>query len=466
MRIVLDLQACQSGSRFRGIGRSAISLATQMVPLLEKRDYEVIVLLNRAYPEEGRVVRRSLSTVSDSVQFLEFNVPLPCSAGDLNNTWRQRAAELLREHALGCLEPDFIHTSQLVADGWADDTVTSVGELGLELPTAVTQHDLIPMAMSDIYMPPGPFREHYLRKLEGLKRANLLLAVSEFSRIEAIEWLNIPEERIVTISSAVSADFVRLSMFRIDNEGTLDKFGLNKGYLFYVPGGFDPRKNLDRLIEAFASLPAKVRKGYPLVIGSKLYAGQREEIIGKAVAAGLAEGEVVLTDYVTDEELIDLYRGCHLYVFPSLHEGFGLPVLEAMVCGAPVIASNCTGITEAVGMPEALFNPHSVTSIADAMHRGIADETFRTKLKAHAAVHPNKFSWERSAAIVVQAIESKHRELLNQGWRPVPRNELPPCDDLLQRIVSSDIDCAPNGDDLQQFQRCFDANMMIGEYSP
>lgn len=466
MRIIIDLQSCQSGSRFRGIGRNAISLTSQMIPILKAHGNEVIVFVSAAYPEEGRAIRSLLSGVCEGVRILEFHVTLPCAAAESTNVWRQRAAELLREYAIACLEPDFVHLSQLVADGWGDDTVTSIGELGVHLPTVLTQHDLIPLVMADTYMPPGVFRDHYLRKLEGLKRADLLLAVSDYTRLEVLEWLGISESDIVNISSAVSTDFIKLASSRVNTNTTLSKYGLRQNYLLYVPGGFDPRKNLDRLFEAYASLPANVRKRHQLVIASKLYPGQRESVFEKAASFGLQDDEFVLTDYVPDEELIDLYRGCYLYVFPSLHEGFGLPVLEAMAFGAPVIASNCTGITEAVGLLESLFDPYSVASIAEMMRRALTDEAFRKRLKAHAAVHPNKFSWEKSAEIAVESIEAKHKVLLEKGWRPIKREDLPSCNDLLKRLEEMKCGVMPDDNDLLQFRQCYEANRTIWLQNP
>lgn len=465
MRIVLDLQACQSDSRYRGIGRNAISLASQMIRVLESRGHQVIVLLNGAYPDEGASVRSMLGDVNSGAHFVEFHTPLPCAAGVQQNRWRQRAAELLREYVLAYLEPHFIHMAQLVADGWSDNTVASIGELGVYLPTALTQHDLIPLVMSDIYLPPGEFREYYLRKLSELRKADLLLAVSEYSRREAIDLLNISQSKIVNISSAVSSHLVELEESRGNYEGTLKKFGLTRGYFLYAPGGFDARKNVEGLIEAFALIPEDVRKKHPLVIASKLHPGCRERILSKLTEVNLSVGEVVLTDYVPDEELVDLYLGCGLYVFPSVHEGFGLPVLEAMSLGVAVVASNRTGIAEAVGLAEALFDPYSIESISEAMLKGILDNTFRQKLKAHARVHSRKFSWEKSALIAVDAVELKHRDLIDQGWKPVSRKELPTCEELLSRLSSLRIGIVPTRDDLQQFRQCFDGNKEMARSS-
>ena len=461
MRIVIDLQACQSGSKYRGIGRNAISLASQMIHILGARGHQLIVLLNGAYPDEGAAVRSALDMANSSTHYVEFHTPLPCAAGDQRNRWRQRAAELLREYVLAYMEPHFVHMPQLVADGWADNTVASIGELGIYQPTALTQHDLIPLVMSDVYLLHEEFRNYYLRKLNELRKADLLLAISEYSRREAIELLGIPHSKIVNISSAVSGHLIELGGSRDNYEGTLKKFGLAPGYFLYAPGGFDARKNVEGLIEAFALIPEHIRKKHRLVIASKLSPDSKGRILRKLTEVKLSVGEVVLTDYVPDEELVDLYRGCGLYVFPSIHEGFGLPALEAMSLGVAVVASNCTGIAEAVGLDEALFDPFSRESIAEAMHRGILDNAFRQRLKAHARVHSGRFSWEKSAVIAADSIELKYKDLVHQGWKPVSRKELPTCDELLGRLTSLTSGAGPGQDDLLQFRRCYEENKKI-----
>ena len=460
MRIVIDLQTCQSASRFRGIGRYSLSLATHMIPLLEAQGHEVIIFLHGGFPDELEVVRPVLEQVGKRVRFAVFSVTTPCAAGTPANEWRQRAAELLREHALACLEPDFVHMSQLMADGWGDDTIASIGELGVHIPTALTQYDLIPLVLQDIYLPEGTFREYYFRKLQGVKRSDLLLAISDYSRGEVIEKLGFSAGNVVSISSAVSQKIKALYQSRsVDlSLATLNKFSINPTFLLYAPGGFDARKNMERLLEAFAALPSNIRKAFPLVIASKLYPGQREGLLWMAAKNGLEEADVVLTDYVSDEELVDLYRLCHLYVFPSIHEGFGLPVLEAMVCGAPVVAANCTGVTEAMGLQEALFDPYSVESISKVILRGITDDTFRQQLQAHARIHVGRFSWEQSAEKAVDAIENSHKGLVAKGWVKVCQGDLPTCDELLERLTSSNGAAQPSVDDLSQFRSCFEAN--------
>lgn len=458
MRVILDLQACQSASRYRGIGRGSRSLQLAMANRLVSRGHEVLFLLNAAFEPELAEVGADILRNVPGAKVSSFRIPSPCAAAFPENAWRQMAARMLREHALACLEPDFVHVPALLADGWGDDAIGSVGMLGVHLPTALTQHDLIPLVMADTYMPPGPFKDYYMKKLESVRRADLLLAISEYSRREAIDWLGVPADDVVHISSAADSMFMQPAPVQHEIDLTVSKLGLRAGFLLYAPGGFDARKNIDRLIDAYSQLPIEVRARHQLVIASKLHEGVRAGIEWKAGTFGLQPDEVVLTDYVPDGDLMNLYRACHAYVFPSLHEGFGLPALEAMSCGAPVIASNRTSIPEVIDMEEALFDPYNPQSIADKLLQVADDPDFRQRLIAHAAIQPYKFSWEASSEVVVAALERKHADLKDSGWRSMPFAMLPSSEEMLARLKDEVMEVRPDEEDLLAFRACLMAN--------
>ena len=132
--------------------------------------------------------------------------------------------------------------------------------------------------------------------------------------------------------------------------------GLQRPFLLYT-GLADPRKNLERLIAAFALLPEELRTTYQLAIVGKVHEEDRERLLSLGQKHGLDNADVVCVGYVPDDDMRLLYNACALFVLPSLHEGFGLPLLEAMACGAPVIGSNCTSIPEIINREDALFDP-------------------------------------------------------------------------------------------------------------
>ena len=434
-----------------------LSMAQRLIDLGD----DVFFLLNAAFSDEYVALEDDLLTQVPRAQIKLFHIVSPCAAAWPENQWRQMAARILREHAIACIEADFVHVPALLADGWGDDAVASVGLLGNHIAVSLTQHDLIPLAMEDYYMPPSPFRDYYLAKLEYAKKADVLLAISEFSRKESLEYLNIPDNRVVNISSAAETRFWSRDQNVTAIDATLSEFGIKSGFLLYAPGGFDYRKNLERLFAAYALLPTGMRASHQLVIASQLDPGRREILNQSMVNFGLNANEVVLTDYVSDLELNHLYSSCYAYVFPSLHEGFGLPVLEAMSCGAPVIASNRTSIPEVVGMDEALFDPTSARSIADKIMEIIQDEEFRNRLLKHSASQPRKFSWEKSAEIAIEAIKQRHSELKAVGWQPTSATKLPSCDMLLERIKELSPLCVPTAEDITIFRKCFESNLQL-----
>lgn len=459
MRVILDLQACQSASRFRGIGRYSMSLARATVSDLTSRGHEVVIVLNASFFDESVQLKADLGLQFPQLRFVEFSIVSPSAAMQKDNQWRQMASRLLREHALACLEPDFVHVATLLADGWADDLVASVGMLGVKVPTALTHYDLIPMVMSDTYMPnDSPFRRYYLEKLDSIERADLLLAISDYSRNEALEWLGREAATVVNISSAVNDDFVASSGGLHDPERTLDRHGIPAEFLLYAPGGFDARKNLNCLLEAYSFLSPELRARHRLVIASQVDEELRSGLVWKASTFGLSPEDLIITGYLPDAELIDLYRACGAYVFPSLHEGFGLPVLEAMSCGAVVIASNCTSIPEAHGLEEALFDPTDPSSIADKMRSALTDEAFKARLRAHATRQPGLFSWARSAKLACDAMETHHEKLCKDGWNKISADSLPEAESILDRLSEMSLGVLPSSNDLEVFHACYKNN--------
>ncbi|UJR64730.1 glycosyltransferase family 4 protein [Dickeya zeae] len=296
-------------------------------------------------------------------------------------------------------------------------------------------------------------------KLDNVCRADLLLAISNYTKVEALKYLERTESSVVNMSSAVNDDFWD-NLERINNvDITLEKYGIDTDFLLYAPGGFDPRKNLDRLLEAYALVPLDIRKIYKLVIASKLPVGFRDGLIWKAKELGINESELILTDYVSDTELTNLYRTCRAYIFPSLHEGFGLPVLEAMSCGAVVIASNCTSIPEAHGFYEALFDPKDPLDISKKMLLALADDEFRTNLKNHAIIQTKKFSWTTTAEIAVDAMERLLIDIQKNSVECSYIKKRISCDELLVKINSLCGDFKPSELDIENFKDCFISNL-------
>ena len=401
MRIVIDMQGAQTDSRFRGIGRYSLSLAQAIAR--NAGNHDVCLALNAQLPESISTIRQAFEHLIPEERIRIFDVPQFNTLGN----WESRSAEAIREAFLVELNPDIVLVTSLFEGFWAN-AVLSVGAFGGGHRTAVVLYDLIPFIYPENYLRTSEMQSYYQQKLEWMKRSGLVLAISESSRQEGIRLLGMSEDKVVNISSAIGGQFRPNIKIKDKAPELLSKFAIQRSMVLYAPGGFDTRKNFKRLMEAYSLLPESLRRNHQLVIVSKLNQVQHQEMTTMAKSIGLGEDELILTGYVPDDDLINLYSLARLFIFPSLHEGFGLPALEAMACGVPVVGSMTTSLPEVIGLKEALFDPESVESIQQTLAQGLTDEAYRQRLIEHAKVHVKKFNWDNSAKTALEALEKLH----------------------------------------------------------
>lgn len=402
MRIVIDLQGVQCGSRHRGIGRYSLALAHAMVR--NRGDHEIIIALNGLFPETVEPIRAAFDGFLSQDNIRVWYAPGPVHGFDSSNNWRRHTAELMREFFLASLNPDIVHVTSLM-EGFGDDAVHSIGLLPQRFATAVTFYDLIPLIQREVYLDPNPaFEILYTEKLKYLKRADLYLAISDSARSEVVNHLDVNEEQAVNIQAATEDYFKPAVTSKINEQLIRKKFGLQCPFLMYS-GATDERKNHLRLIKAFSNLPKTIRKKYQLAIVGGLPNDHRAKFEAYIHLCGLKLTDVLITGRVTDAEMVTLYRLCDLFIFPSWHEGFGLPALEAMSCGAPVIGSNTTSLPEVIGRSDALFDPFDVNAMAQKMADVLTNESFRSDLRRHGLEQCKKFSWDESAKRTLAAFE-------------------------------------------------------------
>lgn len=403
MRIVLDLQGCQSESRFRGIGRCSLAFALALTR--QAQNHEVWLALNGALPSAIPNIRESFAGLIPQERIRVFDIPTPAKEINMQNIWRTKSAELIRECFLSSLRPDIVHVSSMF-EGFCDESITSCGAFTNELKTSVTLYDLIPLVNPDKVLPIANQKEWYFRKLDSLKNADLFLAISSYAKKEAIDLLKLPEENIVVTLLACDERFAPSTMTDEQKLSLHKQHGITKKAIMYSPGGFDIRKNFENLFKAFALLPTHLRDAHQLVLTSKSDANTVSMLTKWARSAGLRDEELVLTGYVSDEDLVALYSSATLFMFPSWHEGFGLPLLEAMSCGAPCIGSDCTSIPEILPWKDARFNPYDPSDMASRMFQALTDEEYRQSLLERCLEHSKSFSWERCATVALEAFEA------------------------------------------------------------
>ena len=405
MRIVIDLQGAQStGSRNRGIGRYSLALAQAIVRNSGK--HEILIALNGLFPDTIQPIRAAFNHLLPQENIRIWDFATPAYEIDPRNDWRRESAQLVRECFLASLAPDIIYITSLF-EGLTDNAVTSVGDFICDIPTVVTLFDLIPLVQEEKYLSDSKVKAWYFSKLKYLRKSKLLLSISEASRQEGIKYLNLPPQTIVNVSTAANSIFGERPIPNHEAESIRQKFQLNRPFVMYT-GGIDHRKNIEGLIRAFSLLPDAVKNSHQLAIVCSIQPNSRYELELLAKRQDLNLDSIILTGYVSEEDLISLYNLCEIFVFPSFHEGFGLPVLEAMTCGAPVIASNTSSLPEVVGLDEAMFDPADDRAIAEKISRALTDHDFKNKLTSHAREQAQKFSWDNSAQQVIKAFECLH----------------------------------------------------------
>lgn len=401
MKILIDLQGAQTGSRFRGIGRYAMSLTKGI--LRNAGHHDIIIVLSGLLPESIEPIREELAPLISQDSIYVWEGVGPTSAIHKENQWRRCASESIRESFFQSLEPDIILVTSLI-EGYDDDFAVSIHGLDKDIPVAVIFYDLIPLIYKETYLVDPKHVDWYQNRLYHLKRADLFLAISQASMEEAIDTLKLNPQHVTNISSASDEKFHLIALSPPDPE-LLNKVGISKSFLLYT-SATDPRKNHLRLIEAYAKLDGNIRKNHQLVFAGRLPPDHRAQFERYAHEQGLTPGELIITGELTDHEMNILYNICKVFVFPSWHEGFGLPILEAMHCGKAVIGSNRSSIPEVIGNEDALFDPFNVISILNKLRQVLQDDSFRKNLENHAEQQIQKFTWDLSAIKALTAIEN------------------------------------------------------------
>ena len=403
MRIVIDMQGAQTESRYRGIGRYSMSFVRAV--LRNRGEHEFLIALSDAFPETIEPIRAELADLLPQDNIRVWSVPGQVREDHPNNEVLRDAGELVREAFLAKMRPDVIHVCSLF-EGYVDDALTSIGRLDSRTPVTVSLYDLIPLLNPEHYLSPNRrYESYYLNKVEHLGRAARLLAISEFSRQEGLRHLGGVEDRYVNVSTAIDASFGVAPLDDIQRLSLQRRFGLSRPFVLYT-GGADERKNLLRLVEAFASLPPELRDAHHLVLAGKIPESETQQLVRMARRAGLDSKALRFSGYVSDDELVALYNECELFVFPSWHEGFGLPVLEAMACGAPTICANTTSLPEVVGLDEAMFDPYDTGSISSKIRKALSDGEFRKRLRANGSKQASLFSWDSTARRAIAVWEA------------------------------------------------------------
>ncbi len=308
-------------------------------------------------------------------------VTLPTPGGALGKVWWEQVA--LPRAARRC------GATVLHVPYWA-------GPWRAALPVIVTIHDLIPLLLPAYRGGPG-VRLYTALVSATARRASHVLTDSESARHDIVRHLRIPAARVTVVPLAVEPDYRPDSA--LEDAEVWAQLGITPGYVLYL-GGFDVRKNVAGALAAFA----QVRRGLPtarLVVAGKL--PERDTPFApdprrQAREAGLTAEVVHFTGFVAESAKPALYRGARAFVFPSRYEGFGLPVLEALACGVPVVVSQATSLPEVVGDAGVQVAPDDRAGLAAALLRLLTDAAYHADLTQRATRQAARFSWTETAA--------------------------------------------------------------------
>jgi glycosyltransferase involved in cell wall biosynthesis len=258
-------------------------------------------------------------------------------------------------------------------------------------PTVVTVHDLSWIRHPDTH--PAERVRAMERALPGVvAHAAHVLTDSEFVRAEIVGHFGIPADRVSAVPLGVDADFAPVARERC--EPVLRGLGLEYGGYVLALGTLEPRKNVGSAMDAHAALPEALRERFPLAVAGMR--GWGPDGTTPAREAAVARGDMRLLGYVPHEVLAPLYSGARCLVYPSLYEGFGLPPLEAMACGTPVIASRRASLPEVVGEAGVLVEPEA-GEIRDVLRRLLEDDALHARLAGAGRAHSRHFTWRRCA---------------------------------------------------------------------
>jgi glycosyltransferase involved in cell wall biosynthesis len=253
-----------------------------------------------------------------------------------------------------------------------------------------TIHDLAPLDHPEWFS--GRFAKWYKWLLPPLaRRVEHLIVISQYTKSRIVDCLGVEPERITVIPNGIDAQFQVADAAAI--AGMRNELGISRPYLLYV-GSLEPRKNLGRLLEAWGAVEDSVPNDIELIVAG----APGRTLVFSRLEVEHVPTRVHFVDYVPEQHLAPLYSGAIAMIYPSLYEGFGLPPLEAMACGAPVITSKTTSLPEVTGDAAILINPAQVNEIADAIVQVVECAGLRAEMRSRGREQARQFSWDRAAA--------------------------------------------------------------------
>jgi len=382
LRVGLDGRALGNINRFRGIGRYTARLVESLVRA--DADIEFILFGYGEAPQPDLLDPGVLN-------MLEWR--------QISNLEKLSYLGLLGEHLL--LARTVEEAGVDIFHGM-DHNMTPF----LRCPSIVTVHDLILLVLRGPYLGPKAWLWMQAHR-RAAQRASRVVAVSQSTKRDVERIWGIPRERIAVVPEGVTPEYHPVEDDKAVDEAAAE-FGMKRPYFLYL-GGFDPRKNLHNMLLSFKRFALAGGKGFQMVLvgDARGFEGYLHDEIEEL---GLRD-KVVLPGFIPEDSLPALYCGASAFICVSLYEGFGLPLLEAMACGTPVLASRASSIPEVVGDAGLLVDPLEPEQIAEGMEKLAGDRGFAEELSLKGLSRARQFSWEKTADTIIDV----YREVAEGG---------------------------------------------------
>lgn len=399
MKLVIDLLGAQTRSHLRGIGRYTRELIKALLRQAGEA-HAIHLVLHAPLEQASDALIAEFGALLPRTRIHLLRLPRHTSEHLTGNTWRHHAASRLSHYGLTCLDADTVWHSS-VFEGYDEDGVLPDAPL-FHTSRVATLYDLIPLHDPEVFLPGARPKAWYERRSAFLPTCDLLFCLSEWTAQEAVQRLHLDPERLVVIGGGVDSSFRPLVFDAQQHGNLLARFSITRPYVLYN-GGLDQRKNVPALLRAFALLPMAIRQRHQLIVlGDDRQVHQ--SMIALCRQLGLDQQEVVFTGRVNDSDLVSLYGLCALFVFPSRLEGFGLPVLEAMACGAPTLCSDAASLPEVAGRQDILFPPEDHVALSARMSQVLDDPQWLQSLRDYGLRRATAFTWDRVAQRALDAL--------------------------------------------------------------
>ena len=391
MKIGIDLKPFSTGSKFRGIGMYSRELIRELLKIDNDFEYHFLNLYQK-YDGDPEL--------NDKCHLYQYNMgPKIVDVGERQLFRDFRTTSVIEGAVKHFIEKSDIDVMFFTSPNeygnmykaeWFDG-VYKVGIL----------YDLIPLMFPNQCLFDKTYTKDYQDSLEFLKGLDLLLAISQSAKDDAVKLLGIPEEKIVVIYAGIDSDYKKLE--KVNVRAVKEKYHIKDSFIMFA-GGIDFKKNIEDLIAAYARCGKEITNKYQFVIVGKIAQDVIDKYMQIAREEGV-EGRVLCTGFIPKEDLIALYNITDLLVFPSLYEGFGLPVIEAMACGARVVTSNVSSLKEIAEGHATLVSPKSVKSITNGI-KSVFDHPVETLALAENSIsYAKSFTWKAVAEKTADAIQ-------------------------------------------------------------